>query len=137
METTQVRQDKGAGLCGSGDPFTILRKAGAHIAYETGASICSQGDSCAGLRYVVDGLVKLTTVSARGRAAILGFLWTGEFFGESCLAGRGRYQYSAQALARTSVIFIKSRAMMGLIAQEPTVAAHFVKHLLERNRHIE
>jgi CRP/FNR family cyclic AMP-dependent transcriptional regulator len=137
METTQVRQDKGVGLRVSGDLFTILRKAGAHIAYEAGASICSQGDSCAGLRYVVDGLVKLTTVSSRGRAAILGFLWTGDFFGESCLAGRARYQFSAEALARTSIIFVKSRTMKRLIAQEPAVAAHFVQQLLLRNRHIE
>ena len=136
METTQTQIGQ-VGLDAPGDWFAILRRAGALVAYNTGASICSQGDSCAGIRYVVDGLVKLTTVSARGRAAILGFLWTGEFFGESCLAGRPRYQYSAQALARTSVIFIKSRAMKGLIAQEPAVAAHFVKQLLERNRHIE
>lgn len=125
------------GLRVSGDLFTILRKAGAHIAYEAGASICSQGDGCAGIRYVVDGLVKLTTVSPRGRAAILGFLWTGDFFGESCLAGRARYQFSAEALAHTSIIFVKSRAMKRLIEREPAVAAHFVKQLLLRNRHIE
>ena len=136
METTQTQIGQ-VSLDVPRDLFAILRRAGAYIAYNAGTSICSQGDSCAGIRYVVDGLVKLTTVSARGRAAILGFLWTGEFFGESCLAGRGRYQFSAEALARTSVIFIKSRAMKGLIAQEPAVAAHFVKHLLERNRHIE
>src|SRR5579872_1125449 len=101
METTQTQIGQ-VGLDAPGDWFAILRRAGALVAYNTGASICSQGDSCAGIRYVVDGLVKLTTVSTRGRAAILGFLWTGDLFGESCLAGRARYQFSAKALANTS-----------------------------------
>jgi CRP/FNR family cyclic AMP-dependent transcriptional regulator len=117
--------------------YKILRRAGAPLTYEAGESICSQGDGCAGVWYVVEGLVKLTTVSSRGRAAILGFVWAGNFFGEGCLAGRARHQYSAEALARVSVIFIKSKVMKHLIAEEPTVAAHFVSRLLERNRHIE
>jgi CRP-like cAMP-binding protein len=67
----------------------------------------------------------------------MGFLWQGDFFGESCLAGRARRQFSAEALTRTSVIFIKTRTMKRLIEEQPAVAAQFVKHLLERNRHIE
>jgi len=120
-----------------GDLFPILSRAGRRTTYDANTRICSQGDSCDGVHYIQEGLVKLTTVSRRGRAAILGFLWRGDFFGESCLAGRARRQFSAEALTRTSVIFIKTRAMKRLIEQEPAVAAHFVKHLLERNRHIE
>lgn len=117
--------------------FAILSRAGRRTTYERGARICSQGDTCGGVHYIQQGLVKLTTVSKRGRAAILAFLWEDDFFGESCLAGRTRRQFSAEALTRTSVIFIKTKAMRRLIEQEPAVAAHFVKHLLERNRHIE
>ncbi|HZP32059.1 MAG TPA: Crp/Fnr family transcriptional regulator [Candidatus Acidoferrales bacterium] len=119
------------------DLYKVLIHAGSRLTYETGDVICSQGDVCAGVRYVLEGLVKLTTVSSHGRAAILGFVWAGNFFGEGCLAGRAQHQYSAEALARVSVIFIKSRVMKHLIAEEPTVAAHFVSRLLERNRHIE
>lgn len=115
----------------------ILRRAGRLTTCATGARICSQRDACAGIHYVHDGLVKLTTVSKRGRSAILAFLWQGDFFGESCLAGRERRQFSAEALTRTSVIFVKTRAMKRLIEEEPAVAAYFVKHLLERNRRIE
>jgi CRP-like cAMP-binding protein len=117
--------------------FPILSRAGSRITYETGDRICSQGDTCGGVHYLHNGLVKISTVSRRGRSAILGFLWPGDFFGEACLAGRERRQFSADALTRTSLIFIKTRAMRRLITEEPAVAAHFVKHLLERNRHIE
>ena len=117
--------------------FPILTRAGSRITHQAGDRICSQGDACGGVHYIHNGLVKISTVSRRGRSAILGFLWPGDFFGESCLAGRERRQFSADALTRTSVIFIKTRAMKRLIAEEPVVAAHFVKHLLERNRHIE
>ena len=119
------------------DVFPILRRAGTRIQYKAGQPICAQGDPCGGVHYIEEGLVKLTTVSKRGRAAVLGFLWKGDFFGESCLTGRGNHQIAAEALAPSPVIFIKSRAMKRLIQQEPAVAAHFVKHLLERNRRIE
>lgn len=119
------------------DLFSILSRAGRRTTYEAGARICSQGDSCAGVHYIREGAIKLTTVSRRGRAAILGFLWQGDFFGESCLAGRSRRQFSAEALMRSSVIFVKTKAMKRLIEEQPAVAAHFVQHLLERNRHIE
>lgn len=117
--------------------FPILVRAGSRIVYESGDRICSQGDNCGGIHYIHNGVVKISAVSKRGRSAILGFLWPGDFFGESCLAGRRRRQFSADALTRTSVIFIKTRVMKRLIAEEPLVAAHFVMHLLERNRHIE
>jgi CRP/FNR family transcriptional regulator, cyclic AMP receptor protein len=119
------------------DVFPILRRAGTRIRYKAGQSICAQDDPCLGVHYIEDGLIKLTTVSKRGRTAVLGFLWKGDFFGESCLAGRARHQICAEALAPSSVIFIRSRVMKRLIEQDPTVAAHFVKHLLERNRRIE
>jgi CRP-like cAMP-binding protein len=134
MPSTEVQH---AGLDLPRDLYRILIRAGARLTYEPGALICSQGEECAGVRYILEGLVKLTTVSSRGRAAILGFLWAGNFFGESCLAGRARHRYSAEALARTSVIFIKSSVMKRLIAEESAVAGHFLTRLLEHNRHIE
>jgi CRP/FNR family cyclic AMP-dependent transcriptional regulator len=134
MATMQTRQ---VSPHDAEDLFPTLRRAGTRITYETGERICSQDDPCAGVHYIEDGLVKLTTVSRSGRSAVLGFLWKGDFFGEACLSGRARHQISAVALSRTTVIFIKSRSMMRLIEREPTVAAHLVKHLLERNRRIE
>src|SRR6202049_3821279 len=120
-----------------GDLVLILSRAGRRTTFETGARICSQGDACGGIHYIQHGLVKLTTVSKRGRVAIMGFLWQGDFFGESCLAGRTRRHFSAEALTRPSVIFIQTRTMKRLIEEQPAVSAQFVKHLLERNRHIE
>jgi CRP/FNR family transcriptional regulator, cyclic AMP receptor protein len=119
------------------DLLPILKRAGKLTTYPAGARICSQGDLCAGLHYIHDGLVQLSTVSKSGRPAILAFLWQGDFFGESCLAGRERRQFSAVTLTPSLVIFIKTRAMKRLIEEEPAVAAHFVKHLLEHNRRIE
>jgi len=119
------------------DLFPILIRAGKRATYEAGARISTQGDTCSGVHYIQQGLVKLTTVSKRGRAAILAFLWQGDLFGESCLADRSRRQFTAEALTHTSVIFIKTKAMKRLIEEVPAVAAHFVKHLLERNRRIE
>lgn len=121
----------------SEDAFDILRRAGTRIHYQPGQSICAQGDPCSGVHFIEEGMVKLATVSKRGRLAVLGFLRNGDFFGETCLTGRDRHEIAAEALAPSSVIFIKSRVMKRLIEREPVVAAYFVQHLLERNRSIE
>lgn len=119
------------------EAFEILRRAGSRSHYQPSQSVCAQGDPCSGVHCIEEGLVKLATVSRRGRLAVLGFLWSGDFFGETCLTGTERHEIAAEALAPSSVIFIKSRAMKRLIEREPAVAAYFVKHLLERNRRIE
>jgi CRP/FNR family transcriptional regulator, cyclic AMP receptor protein len=119
------------------DLLAILGRAGKRITFKPGEHLCTQGDDCGGIHYIVEGMVKLTTISRHGRAAILAFLWPGDFFGESCLAGRARRRFTAEALTRTSAIFIKARAMKRLLQEETAVAAHFLKHLIERNRRIE
>ena len=79
----------------SEDAFEIMRRAGSRMQYECGQSICAQGDPCSGIHFIEEGLVKLTTVSKRGRLAVLGFLWRGDFLGETCLTGRDRHEIAA------------------------------------------
>src|ERR1700720_1466083 len=49
------------------DLFPTLGRAGTRINYEVGERICSQDDPCAGVHYIEEGLVKLSTVSRSGR----------------------------------------------------------------------
>ena len=115
----------------------ILSRAGKRLSFKPGEYLCTQGDDCGGIHYIVEGMLKLTATSRHGRAAILAFLWQGDFFGEACLAGRTRRQFTAEALTPTSALFIKVRAMRRLLQEEPTVARHFLRHVIERNRRIE
>jgi CRP-like cAMP-binding protein len=81
--------------------------------------------------------VKLTTVSNRGRAAVLGILGHGDFLGEECLGGETHHQSTSVALVPSSIAVIKRRTMMRLIEQDRSVATHLIEFLLQRNRRIE
>ena len=47
------------------------------VKYRAGEVIFSQGEECSDVNYIEEGLVKLTTVSKRGRGAVLGILSEG------------------------------------------------------------
>jgi CRP/FNR family cyclic AMP-dependent transcriptional regulator len=99
--------------------------------------IFSQGDVCNNVNYIQEGLVKLTTVSKRGRGAVLGILGPADFLGEECLSGETTHQASAVTLVPSSIVFIKRRTMLRLIEQDHRVSTQLIEFLLHRNRRIE
>ena len=107
------------------------------VHYDAGETIFSQGDECTDVRYIEEGVVKLTLVSKRGRGAILGFLGRGDFFGENCLNDQAFYSTSAVALVPGSVMVINRKKMVKIIEEEPAVCSGFINYLLARNHRIE
>jgi CRP/FNR family transcriptional regulator, cyclic AMP receptor protein len=105
--------------------------------YQAGETIIAQGDKCNEIHYIEKGLIKLHVVSERGRSAVLGIAGAGEFFGESCMSGNLNHLTSAVALVPTTIAAIKRKTMERLIAEEDTVSAMFIHHLLARNQRIE
>jgi CRP/FNR family transcriptional regulator, cyclic AMP receptor protein len=117
--------------------FLKLLPAKKIVKYRPDEVIFSQGGPCLEVDYVEEGLVKLTTVSNRGRGAVLGILGHGDFLGEECLSGETHHQTSAVALVPTSIVAIKRRTMLRLIEQDRAIAARLIDFLLHRNRRIE
>jgi CRP/FNR family transcriptional regulator, cyclic AMP receptor protein len=117
--------------------FLNLLPAKKIVKYRPDEVIFSQGAPCAEVCYIEEGLIKLTTVSNRGRGAVLGILGYGDFLGEECLSGETNHQTSAVALVPTSIVAIKRRAMLRLVEQDRAIAAHLIDFLLHRNRRIE
>ena len=105
--------------------------------FRAGESIVSQGDECTDVHYIDEGVVKLTSVSNRGRGAVLGILGSGDFFGESCISGQSAYLTSAIALVRSKVSIIKRKAMVRLVEEDPAVSMRFINYLLLRNLRME
>jgi len=122
---------------GSRSAFLNLLPAKKVVKYRPDEVIFSQGAPCSEVNYIEEGLVKLTTVSNRGRGAVLGILGHGDFLGEECLSGETHRQTSAVALVPTSIVVIKRRAMLRLIEQDRGASAHLIDFLLHRNRRIE
>jgi CRP/FNR family cyclic AMP-dependent transcriptional regulator len=105
--------------------------------FSAGETIISQGEECTDVHYIEEGIVKLTSVSNRGRGGVLGILSSGDFFGESCITGQSVYLTSAIALVESRVSTIKRKAMVRVLEEEPTVAMRFMNYLLLRNLRME
>jgi CRP/FNR family transcriptional regulator, cyclic AMP receptor protein len=105
--------------------------------YRRTSTIFSQGDPCEGVMYLRTGRVILTARSNAGREGVVATLGPGQFFGESCLAGQSTRTTTATTTAASSVRVIDTATMTDLLQREPTLADHFIAHMLARNIRIE
>jgi len=128
---TSKRADKAKILFPTGLPESQV------VEYGAGETIFSQGEECTEVHYIRQGVVKLTLVSKRGRAGILGFLGPGDFFGEGCINSQTFHAASAVALVPSSVMVIDRDKMLGTIQDEPAACTQFIDYLLARNHRIE
>jgi CRP/FNR family cyclic AMP-dependent transcriptional regulator len=107
------------------------------IEYPANGTIFSQEDKCTDVHYIKMGVVKLMLVSRRGKSGILGFLGTGDFFGEGCITGRASYLTSAVALVPTTVNVVGQKKMVEILGKDPAICSRFINYLLARNHRIE
>jgi CRP-like cAMP-binding protein len=105
--------------------------------YRKNRVIFAQGDAADAVFYVQTGQVKLTVVSPRGKAAIVGMSAAGDFFGEGCLAGQPRRIATASAISDAALMRIEKAAMVVALHQEPALAETFMTHLLSRHVRFE
>jgi len=117
--------------------FSAALPARKIMEFRPGETIISQGEECTDVHYIDEGIVKLTSVSNRGRGAVLGILSSGDFFGESCISGQSVYLTSAIALVGSKVSVIKRKAMLRVLEEEPAVSMTFMNYLLLRNLRME
>src|SRR5471030_674521 len=67
------------------------------------STVFAQGDAADALFYIQAGRVKITTVSAFGKEAVVAILGASDFFGEGCVAGQPLRISSAITLAECSI----------------------------------
>jgi CRP-like cAMP-binding protein len=130
-------KSRGRGILDAPPFFSTAVPVRKIVDFKAGQTIISQGDECADVHYIDEGIVKLTSVSNRGRGAVLGILGSGDFFGESCISGQSVYLTSAVALVATTVSIIKRKAMMRLVEEDASVSMRFINYLLLRNLRME
>ena len=99
--------------------------------------IFAQGDPADAVFYLERGQVKLTVVSPAGKAAVVGMLGPGDFFGEGCLAGQSIRMATASAMTEVSVVRVGRPAMVELLHERSTFSERFMAHLLARNVRFE
>lgn len=129
--------DWGSIACFAGLAPTVIQRldAAAHrYTYQAGAAIFAEGDGCAGLHVVTEGMVRIYRVSPEGRMHTLSLLRPLATFNEvSAVDGRTN-PYSATALTQASVFRIGHTAFMELLTRNPDLLQHFIQTLAQVNR---
>jgi CRP/FNR family transcriptional regulator, cyclic AMP receptor protein len=92
--------------------------------------ICAQGIPDDALFFIVEGWVKISSVSSNGKEAVLAIRGPGKFFGTRSLIERHRREAAATALSDCVFVRITRTAVIRLLRTEPDFAESFATHLL-------
>jgi CRP/FNR family cyclic AMP-dependent transcriptional regulator len=122
------------------DPKAFLNRVGSgKTTLKAGRDqiIFSQGDAADAVFYILEGKVKLTVLSVKGKEAVVAILERGSFFGEGCLAGQPLRMGTATSHEASTLHRIEKSAMVRVLHDEPTFAELFLSYVLSRNVRIE
>jgi CRP/FNR family cyclic AMP-dependent transcriptional regulator len=100
--------------------------------YPAGAYICHQGDRLESWTGVVDGLVKMGTVSKSGKDVTFTGLRTGGWFGEGTILKDEARRYDIVALRETRMALMSRAAFLWLFEHSVAFNRFLVRQLNER-----
>ena len=123
--------------CPASRLLEVMHVANASLRFKPFETIFAQGDSCSGVMYIQTGRVTLTTTSHLGRAAVVGTLTAGAFFGEGVLAGQRRRRVTATTTTDSAIGFVKTGEMRRCLHEGTAFADWFRSHMLAANIRIE
>jgi len=99
-----------------------------------GETIFSEGDDGNGFYVVADGLVKIFKASSEGKEQILHIFGAGEPFGEVPVFAEQSFPASAQAIAKSHLLFFPRTAFVELISANPSLSLNMLAVLSMRLR---
>jgi CRP/FNR family transcriptional regulator, dissimilatory nitrate respiration regulator len=99
-----------------------------------GEALFLEGDRADGIYVVRTGRVKVYTSSPAGREQILHLLGPGDSIGDVAMFSGETFPATAEALARSDVVFIPKQAILDMVSREPEVAMLFLTGLSRRLR---
>lgn len=115
----------------------FLASEGHASLWRNGQVIFAQGDHADALFYIRKGRVKLTTVSAQAKEAVIGLLGAGDFFGEACLVGQSTRIATAMAMGDASIVHMERSTFIRMLRDDPSFTETFLMYLLARNIRFE
>ena len=116
------------------DQLKEIRNIAVDRHFNKGEIIFSDGDEGNGFFVVVEGLVKIFKVSSEGKEQILHIYGPGEPFGQVAVYAGRSYPASAQAIAKSHVLFFPRTAFINLITRIPSLAMNMLAVLSKRLR---
>ncbi|MCS7150053.1 MAG: Crp/Fnr family transcriptional regulator [Caldimicrobium sp.] len=104
--------------------------------YEKNELIFAEGDRAFGFFIVLEGLVKVYKISAKGKEHIIHIFGKGEVFAEIVLSSLSNYPANAQALTEVKLLFIERNRFLHLIQKNPTLALYMIGVFAHRLREL-
>lgn len=90
--------------------------------YQKKETVCKEGGFSSGVKYIIDGLIKIYIEGPKRRNIIVKLLGPGDFIGLSSLSGNRTYSYTAVALSDSTVFMINRDAVLELIKRNGAFA---------------
>jgi CRP/FNR family transcriptional regulator, cyclic AMP receptor protein len=119
------------------NPIAKMTESSKAARHPVGSLIFAQGERCSDIYYIQEGIVKLTALSKRGRAAVLGIMGEGDFFGEECITGQETHSTSAVAIVPATTMAIRRETMLRLLEGDKAFSSQFLNYLLARNHRMQ
>jgi len=122
------------------DVESVLQSLGAKakiVECRKKSSIFVQGGPANAVFFIKKGKVKLMVTSEQGKAAIIGVLNGGSFFGEGSIAGQPLRMMTASAITDCSLLRIEKSAMAAALRENKEFSAMFTAYMLSRNLRYE
>lgn len=102
--------------------------------FTKGELIFSEGDHGEGFYVVATGMVKIFKVSLEGKEHIMRIVAPGEAFAQVSVYAGGAFPASAQAIAKSHLLFFPRAEFVRLIAENPSLALGMLSNLSMRLR---
>lgn len=94
--------------------------------YEKNELIFAEGERAFGFFIILEGLVKIYKISAKGKEQIIHIFGKGEVFAEIVLSSLSNYPAYAQALTEVRLLFIERNRFLHLIQKNPALALYMI-----------
>ena len=102
------------------------------LEFQRGEMVFAEGDPSNSLYLVVEGTVRLVTMTESGKEIALGYFKVWDLFGESVLADVEQRDHGAFAATETKLIEIDAEFITSLMGENPGFAASFSKLMCSR-----
>lgn len=116
------------------DEIDRLVAYGQTVHYPAGKTIFQKGDPGDSLMIVVDGRVKISTMSAEGKEAVLNFIGPCQSFGEIAILDGKPRSADATTVAPTELFMLRRGEVMAFIEKHPDIALRIIGMLCAKLR---
>ncbi len=105
--------------------------------YKRGEPVYLPDQNADGILYVAQGRVKICHSTPEGKQAILGFVDTGEIFGELAILGKDRRDEYAETTEKTTLVLIPKKSFDRILQKYPDIALGVTKIIGCRRERIQ